>query len=54
MNLKEVNDHKIIDIIDHTTQYNAVSIAKSKSKEELLCTIFQHRIPFLAAPNQIL
>ena len=54
MNLKEINGHKILHIIDHPTCYSVVTIVKSKQKEEIVKAIFQHWVALFGPPDEIL
>ena len=42
MDLKEINDHKILHMVDHGTRFSSAAIVKSKHKEEMVKAIFQH------------
>ena len=39
MDLKEINGHKILHIIDQATRYSVATIVKSKQKEEIVKVI---------------
>ena len=39
MDLKEINGHKILHIIDHATRYSVATVVKSKQKEEIVKVI---------------
>ena len=54
MDLKEVNGHKILHLIDHATCYSAATTVNSKQKEEILGAIFEKLIAPFGAPNDIL
>ena len=54
MDLKEINGHKILHIIDHPTRYSAATIVKSKQKEEIVKARFQHWVTLFGPPNEIL
>ena len=39
MDLKEINGHEILHIIDHATRYSVATVVKSKQKEEIVKVI---------------
>ena len=53
MDLKEINDHKILHMVDHFTWFSSAAVVKSKHKEEIVKATFQHWI-VLGQPNQTL
>ena len=53
MDLKEINDHKILHMVDHVTWFSSAPVVKSKHKEEIVKATFQHWI-VLGPPNQTL
>ena len=52
MDLKEINGFKILHVIDHATCYSAVTIVKSKQKEEIVKAIFKTWITLFDPPNE--
>ena len=54
MDLKEINGHKILHMVDHATCFSSAAVIKSKHKEEIVKAIFQHWIVLFDPPNQIL
>ena len=54
MDLKEINDHKILYMVDHTTWFISAAVVKSKHKEEIVQATFQHWIVLIGPPNQTL
>ena len=54
MDFKEINSHEILHLVDHATHYSSAAVVKSKHKEEIVKTIFQHWIVLFGPPYQIL
>ena len=54
MDLKEINGHKILYMVDHTTWFISAAVVKSKHKEEIVQATFQHWIVLIGPPNQTL
>ena len=48
MNIKEINDNKVLHLIDHATRYNVRLRIPSKEKSDIINAIFKHWI----YPNQ--
>ena len=53
MDLKEINGHKILHMVDHGTRFSSAAIVKSKHKVEIVKAIFQHWIVLFDPQNQI-
>ena len=54
IDLKAINGHKILHMVDHATRFNSAAVIKSKHKEEIVEAIFQHWIVLFGPPNKIL
>ena len=54
MDLKEINGHKSLYMVDHTTCFISAAVVKSKHKDEIVQATFQHWIVLIGPPNQTL
>ena len=54
MDLKEINGHKILHMVDHAKRFSSAAVIKSKHKEETVKAIFQHWIVLFGPPNKLL